>query len=191
MTRKAAPRKAASRKPPPRPRSLAARAAAARSERGPDLRRSAVLLAGLGAGLVALALAVLPWYRDSVGSSIVRGSYRDLRDVLTLAELYGLDAPVILRLYFGWLPAALLLGLLGAIAATLGRPPLRTAGRLAAPLLGAVAIVATWWALADLWDRVAGRTGPGILGDSRSGLWAILLGFALLGLAGAIGLRRR
>ena len=173
------------------PRSLAARADAARTSPRLDLRRSAVLLAGLGAVLVALALAVLPWYDSSAGSSIVGGSYRDLRDVETLAELYGLRAPLVLRLYFGWLPAAFLIASIAAAAATAGPPVRRRAGRIAAPVLGAASILVTCWALQNLWNRVGGREGLSIAGDSRIGMWAALIGFALLGLGGAIGLRRR
>ncbi|MCW2604587.1 MAG: hypothetical protein JWN61_2722 [Pseudonocardiales bacterium] len=173
------------------PRSLAARAAAAQNDRGPDLRRSAVLLAGTGVVLVALALAVLPWYDSAAGSSIVGGTYRDLRDVETLAQLYGLRAPLVLRLYFGWLPAVLLVASIAAVGATAGPPSMRRTARVLAPLLGLAALIATCWALQNLWDRVGGRAGFSIAGDSRIGMWAALLGFALLGLAGAIGLRRR
>lgn len=173
------------------PRSLAARAAAAEQAPRLELRRSAILLGGLGAMLVALALTVLPWYDEAPGSSIIRGGYRDLRDVLTLAELYGLHAPLILRLYFGWLPAALLIALIAAVGATAGPTALRRPARIAAPLIGAASAIATCWALQNLWSRVGSRSGLSIAADSRVGMWAVLLGFALLGVAGAIGLRRR
>lgn len=173
------------------PRSLAARAATAQRSSGLDLRRSTVLLAGLGGVLVALALAVLPWYDDAAGSSIVGGSYRDLRDVETLAELYGLHAPLVLRLYFDWLPAALLVTAIALVAATAGPPALRRPARIASPILAAASMVTTCWALQNLWDRVGGRGGFSIAGDSRIGMWGGLAGFALLGVAGALGLRRR
>lgn len=155
-----------------------------------DLRRSAVLLGGAGVCLIALALTVLPWYDDSPGSSIVAGSYRDLRDVETLAELYGLRAPLVLRLYFGWLPAALLLGAIAAAALSAGPRAVRAPARIAAALLGASGVVLTCWALQNLWDRVGGRSGFSILHDSRLGLWCVLAGFALVGCSGGLGLRR-
>lgn len=173
------------------PRSLAARAAAERQSSRLDLRRSAVLLAGLGVVLVALALTVLPWYDNAAGSSIVGGSYRDLRQVETLAELYGLPAPLVLRLYFGWLPAALLIAAIAVVAATAGPPAVRRPARIAAPLLGAASVITTCWALQNLWSRVGGRGGFSIAGDARIGMWGVLIGFALLALAGALGLRRR
>jgi hypothetical protein len=173
------------------PRSRAARAGVAQPSSSLDLRRGSVLLAGLGVVLVALALAVLPWYDNSAGSSIVGGMYRDLRDVETLGELYGLQAPLVLRLYFGWLPAALLVALIVAVAATAGPARVRRPARIAAPILAAASVLTTCWALQNLWHRIGGRAGFSIASDSRIGMWAVLLGFALLGLAGAVGLRRR
>lgn len=172
-------------------RSHTARADSASPSPGLDLRRSAVLLTGLGVGLVTLALAVLPWYDSSANSSIVGGSYRDLRDVTTLARLYGLHAPLVLRLYFGWLPLALLIASIAVVGATAGPRGVRPAARIAAPILAAGAMITTCWALQNLWDRVGRRGGFSIAGDSRIGMWAVLIGFALLGLAGALGLRRR
>ena len=102
-----------------------------------------------------------------------------------------LHAPLILRLYFGWLPAALLIALIAAVGATAGPTALRRPARIAAPLIGAASAIATCWALQNLWSRVGSRSGLSIAADSRVGMWAVLLGFALLGVAGALGLRRR
>jgi hypothetical protein len=139
------------------PRSRSARAAVAQPTRSIDLRRATVLLAGFGVVLVALALAVLPWYDNSAGSSIVGGTYRDLRDVETLGELYGLRAPLVLRWYFGWLSAALLVALIVAVAATAGPALVRRPARIAAPIHAAASVLTTCWALQNLWHRIGGR----------------------------------
>lgn len=148
------------------------------------------LLAGLaGTILLALSFAVLDWYRGSGSSSLVDGGYADLRDVNTLAQLYGFHAPLILRAYFSWLAFALfLVGVLGAGASAL-RPPPGLIGRWVGAVGGFGGFVATCWAMQSLSSAVTQRHGITVLTGSRAGLWSCLIGFLLLGAAAAFGLR--
>lgn len=173
----------AARKPAPRSRT-------AEPEPFP-VRVSALVLSGVGAVLLALAFAVLDWYQDSVGATLVAGTFADLRDVNTLVQLYGLSAPLILRVYFDWLALTLLLLVVAAFAATMISGPFGVAARIVGALAGAAGVIATCWAMQDLSTRVAGRHGFTVFTDARLGLWCALAGYALLGLAAGIGLRRR
>ena len=157
---------------------------------GLNLRLSAVLLSGLGVGLLALSFSVLDWY-DTAASTLVSGSYADLRDVALLAQASGQHLPWILRSYFSGLALGAFLALVGLVACTLAPGRYGAAARLGASVAGAGGIVASLWAVQDLSDRVTGRSGITVLTDAQWGIWACLLGFLALGLAGAIGLRRR
>jgi hypothetical protein len=169
----------------------ARRASSARAPApGLALRLPAVLLGGIGAIGLALSFTALTWYSRS-GTTLVAGSFGDLRDVTTLARIYGLHAPLILRAYFSWLALAAFVVAVALVAATAAPRQLGLAARIGAPIAGGAGIALTCWAMQDLSDRVTGRSGITVFTNAGVGLWACLLGFAALGLSGAIGLRRR
>jgi hypothetical protein len=158
-------------------------------EPGLALRLPVILLCGTGAIGLALSFTALTWYSRS-GTTLVAGTFGDLRDVTTLARIYGLHAPLILRAYFSWLALAAFIGAVALVGATAAPRRLALLARIAAPIAGAAGIALTCWAMQDLSDRVTGRSGITVFTDASIGLWACLLGFAALGLGGAIGLRR-
>jgi hypothetical protein len=159
-------------------------------EAGVALRLPVILLGGAGAIGLALSFTALTWYSRS-GTTLVAGTFGDLRDVTSLARIYGLHAPLILRAYFSWLALAAFIVAVALVGATAAPRRLAVAARVAAPIAGATGVALTCWAMQDLSDRVTGRSGITVFTNASVGLWACLLGFAALGLSGAIGLRRR
>lgn len=146
-----------------------------------------VTLVVVGVVLVILAVASLQWYRVDAGVDVA-GSGFTFRDLQQNAD--QLDAPIAAA-YFNWLAFALGLG--AAVAGVLANVPSAAANvlRLLGFLIGAAGVVATWYALAQLFSaqHAAGGGGHGVLHNASYGVWCALAGFLLAALGATIGPR--
>lgn len=138
-----------------------------------------------------LAFAVLDWYHGVGAASLIDGTFADLRDVNTLAQLYGVHAPIILRAYFGWLALALFVAAVIGLGVSALRAPFGRIGRWIGAVAGFGGFAATCWAMQSLSAAVTERHGITVLTGSRAGLWCCLGGYLLLGAASAGGVRGR
>jgi hypothetical protein len=142
--------------------------------RGARIGVTGVVLTSVGA-LVSLAGTFAAWYDD--------GGHRVfLYQIVHAAKAPGADA--LPRAYFG---AALWLLLAATIAVSMlaSVPGRLTPGlRVLSPLLGALAVVLTYSSLTQL------VTGARVFDHAALGLWLVLAGWLITGLAGAAGPRR-
>jgi hypothetical protein len=142
-----------------------------------------LIAAAAGAAVLIVGFTVLAWYR-------IGGLDITFSDFHKTVDQPG--APVFPKAYFGWLGWALLV--LVAASAVLANLPIGSATlafRILAPAGGVVGIVATLLALKDFWDKanvVAGDVG--VFKHSAAGLYLILIGFLIGGVAGVFGPRR-
>lgn len=93
---------------------------------------------------------------------------------------------------FGWLAWTLLIGAaVLAVAANVPNPA-SEAARVVSFLVALTGLIATYYALAQLFDarQVAAGSAHTVWHNPSLGLWAALTGFGLLTLAGAVGARR-
>lgn len=146
-----------------------------------------VTLVVAGVVLVILAVASLQWYRVDPGVDVA-GSGFTFRDLQQNAD--QLNAPIAAA-YFNWLAFALGLG--AAVIGVLANVPSAGANalRLLGFLVGVAGVVATWYALAQLFSaqRAAGGGGHGVLHNASYGVWCALAGFLLAALGATIGPR--
>lgn len=151
-----------------------------------------IVLVVVGAGFVLAALGGLNWYLVQPGTTAglnVAGTgftFADLRD-----NAADLDAAVA-HAFFDWLARLLLV--LGTVVGIVANVPSPAADglRVGAFLIGLLGAVATFYAVAQLFDaqRAAGGSSHGVLHNASFGFWACLLGFVLIMVAGAWGPRR-
>jgi hypothetical protein len=148
-----------------------------------------LLLVVVGAALVIAALGGLQWYTTEGGNNVA-GLGFTATDLQANADSLG--APVA-GAYFDWLGMTLLVvGGVAALAANVPSPvcdPLRVVAFLA----GLLGVIATYYALAQLFNaqKVAGGSAHAVLHNASFGVWAALAGFALITVGGALGPRRR
>lgn len=144
----------------------------------------------VGATLLVLALRGLLWYSvDSAKGLNVAGTGFTFADLRGNAD--NLTAPVT-GAYFNWLAWLLLVGVtVVGVAANL---PTRAADglRVAGLLIGLLGLVATYYALAQLFNaqRAAGGSSHSVWHNSSFGVWAAFAGFALATIGAGIGPRR-
>jgi hypothetical protein len=151
----------------------------------------AVLLLFPGAGLLAAARFGLRWYSVDVP----RGGINVAGDSFTFTDLHqnaaALDATVS-GWYFTWFGPTLAIAAVVLTAAA--NRPTRAADplRVLAFLVAVLGLVATYYALAQLFNTqtAAGGSAHSVWHNSSYGLWAALAGFALLAVAGVIGPHR-
>ena len=158
----------------------------ARARRRVDDRN--VVLIVLGTVLVVLSLRGLLWYSTDGGNNVA-GSGFTFADLRVNAEALG--APVATA-YFDWLAwTALVAAAVLALGANLA-PRFSDPLRVGAFLTAVVGLVATYYALAQLFSaqRAAGGTSHPVWHNASLGVWAILLGFAMLLVGGVLGGRR-
>lgn len=142
-----------------------------------------VLVVLVGAALVVAARARLPWYDVEPGRNTAGTVFRfdDLR-----ANADGLDAAVS-QAFFGYLAVVLLV--VGAVAGVLANVPSPAANvlRLLAFTGGLAGVVATLYAVAQLFDaqRAAGGEAVNFTHNSSFGLWTCVAGFAFITVGGA------
>jgi hypothetical protein len=166
------------------------------------------IVAVFGAAGVGTAFTVLQWFRknyNSVGGGGSKVTFHDIHNTLDGLETKLAHSPFggfidlgFSPTFFGWLGWALLA--VAVVGAALAVSPLGTgAVRVAGAFAGAVGAGLTAWNLqlfrvnADVGSRSA-RVPDGYLDwlkHTSFGAWAALAGFLLLGVAAAIGPRRR
>lgn len=143
---------------------------------GPPAARSAnpvgIVVAIVG-GALSLIGTLVEWY--SPGSVT-------LQDIIRALDAPG--AKAFPKAYFGWLMwVVLALTVVAALFANVAGP-LSTPMRVASPVLGALGAILVCVSLGQL---ISGRS---ILDQSGAGLWLVLGGFIVAGLAGVLGPRR-
>ncbi len=149
--------------------------------------RSLVLLV-VGAACVVAAFKLLPWYSTAGGNNVAGTGF-------TFDDLGGnadaLNAAVA-GAYFSWLAWTLLIATGVLVVAASVPSPATDALRVLAFVGGLVGLVATYYALLQLFDaeQAAGGSSHSVFSSSSYGLWAALVGFVLLTVAGTWGARR-
>jgi hypothetical protein len=148
-----------------------------------------LLLVVVGAALVVAAFGGLQWYKADGGNNVA-GLGFTADDLKANADSLG---AAVAGAYFDWLALTLLVvGGVAALAANVPSPvcdPLR----VVAFTVGLLGVIATYYALAQLFNaqQAAGGSAHTVLHNASFGVWAALLGFALITLGGALGPRRR
>lgn len=149
--------------------------------------------AAVGAILLILGATALAWYK--IGGE--DGKFSDLNN--DVKDAPGAVGVGMAKAYFGWLAWVLLA--LVIIAAVVASLPIGSAGlafRIIAPVIGVLGLVLTLLALNNYWDKAkdgaqaqgADPSDLGIFKHSQIGLYLMLLGFLIAGVAGVFGPRR-
>ncbi|SHH01434.1 hypothetical protein SAMN05443575_3091 [Jatrophihabitans endophyticus] len=148
-----------------------------------------VVLVLLGGALVLAALGGLQWYTADGGGVNSAGTGFTFTDLH--ANATSLHAAVS-GAYFDWLGWTVFVAA-GVVALAANVPsPVTDVLRVAAFLLAVLGLVATYYALAQLFDaqRVAGGSTHSVVHNASFGFWAVFAGFALILLGGTLGARR-
>lgn len=149
-----------------------------------------LLLVVVGVALVATAFKGLLWYSvDQAHGVNVAGTGFTFDDLGGNADT--LVAPVA-SAYFDWLAWTLLIAV--AVIALLANipTPASDALRVASFLIGTTGVVATYYAVAQLFNaqRAAGGSAQSVWHNSSFGFWGALVGFALATVGGVFGPHR-
>jgi hypothetical protein len=149
--------------------------------------------AAVGAILLILGATALAWYKIDGQDGKFSDLHNDVKDAP------GAAGVAMAKAYFGWLAWVLLA--LVIIAAVLANLPIGSPGlvfRIVAPVIGVLGLVLTLLALNNYWDKskeAAQAQGAdvgdlGIFKHSQIGLYLMLAGFLIAGVAGVFGPRR-
>ena len=143
--------------------------------------------AAVGAIVLILGMTALNWYKLEGQNGKFSNLNKDLKDA-------GSAAPGLAKMYFGWL--AWVLVALVVIAAVLASLPIGPAGmamRIVAPVIGVVGLAVTLLALNNYWSKAKDANPDldlGLFKHSQIGLYLVLVGFVVAGVAGVFGPRR-
>lgn len=149
----------------------------------------AAIIAVIGAGLGVVSFTVVDWF--DFGTSSSPADFKGVHDGLKAADKF---AAGIASAYFSWLGWTLLivtaLFALIAVMPTVGR-----AFRIIAPVLAVVAVALTFVAM-KLFSSNASEVGIDksysyYLDHASAGFYLALAAFVLMGIAGAVGARRK
>lgn len=147
--------------------------------------------AAVGAILLIVGATALAWYKIRGQNGKFSDLHTDIKDAPGAAGL-GLA-----KAYFGWLAWVLLA--LVIIAAVLANLPIGSTSlvfRIVAPVIGVLGLGLTLLALNNYWDKLkdqfqsVGIDDVGIFKHSQIGMYLMLAGFLIAGVAGVFGPRR-
>jgi len=162
-----------------------------REQARPSVGIIGLIGAAVGAVLLILGATALAWYKIRGADGKFSDLHSDVKDAPGAAGL-GLA-----KAYFGWLAWVLLA--LVVIAAVMASLPIGSSGlvfRIVAPVVGVLGLVLTLLASNNYWDKLkdqfqaAGIDDVGLFKHSQIGLYLMLAGFLIAGIAGVFGPRR-
>lgn len=171
-----------------------------RAPRRPNV--TALLLAGVGVALVALAYTVLDWFRaETDGSFPVSGSshFGDVLSLVTHAEEQTrgiVGAAPVARVYFSWFAWVLFAVVVACTALACLPNRFSTVAGLVGIVLAAAAIGLTFSALQLIEVRDDAYAPFGLnygdyFGHAQLGFWFTVAGYLLLGAAALVGPPRK